>query len=235
MVDPRISPHPPGRWPDGDRRPVHRRGRLGRLWGGLVDYARTAWWGIVAPRVAERAPLIISQAVILRDRNDGRRQVLLSLRADLFGWELPGGTPEPGERTEETLVREVEEETGLEIEIEANVGDWVRTGFRPHTARVFRGRAVAGTLRPSNETPRVGWFEIEALPEGLFPWYREPLAVALEQRADPVRVEERQGWREVRAAMRIDLVTRWRGLPEPRVEDDHASESVPEPSNGGPR
>ncbi len=215
MSGPDLDRHPEGRWPDGDPRPVYSRGRLGRLWGGLVDYARTAWWGLIAPRMTERAPLVITQAVIVRDHSAGP-EVLLTMRADLFGWELPGGTPEEGERAEETLLREVLEETGVDVEIERHVGDWVRTGFRPHTARVYRCRAVAGEPRASHETPRVGWFPIEDLPSGFFPWYRGPLQAALSQsRAGdaPLQKVERQGLAEIIAAMRIDLVTRWRGLP----------------------
>ena len=124
-----MSPH----GSDARRRrgiPVCERGRAGRLWGGLRDYLRTAWWGIVSPRIGESHPLVIAQAVILRDGPP--RQVLLSIRSDLFGWELPGGTLEAGESSEQAVVREVREETGLEVEPVTHVGDWVRRGFRPH-------------------------------------------------------------------------------------------------------
>lgn len=219
------SVHQVGRWPDGSRRPVHTRGRFGRLWGGLADYARTAWWGLVAPRVSESRPLVISQAVILRSAagspdecGDGETstpplEVLLSLRADLFGWELPGGTPLAGEEAEETLLREVREETGFEVVVDRHVGDWTRTGFRPHIARVYRCRVVAGQLTPSSETPRVGWFSVDALPDGFFPWYLAPLARALPGTAEPVVMSESQGLRTVWQAMKIDLGMRWRGLP----------------------
>jgi 8-oxo-dGTP pyrophosphatase MutT (NUDIX family) len=140
---------------------------------------------------------------------------VLSIRSDLFGWELPGGTPEPGESLEATLRREVYEETGLEIEIEAHVGDWRREGFRPHTARVFRCVVVGGSPRPSQETPRVGWFEAERAPAALFPWYREPLAVALDPSTEPVSRVEWQGLASIRQALWIDLSMRWRGLPSP--------------------
>ena len=207
--------HPEGRWPDGDPRPVYSRGRVGRLWGGLVDYARTAWWGLVAPRVIERVPLVITQAVILREGAQGV-EVLLTMRADLFGWELPGGTPEDGESFEETLAREVLEETGLEVEIECHVGNWVRTGFRPHTARIYRCRVAGGSPRASHETPRVGWFPVDAMPSGFFPWYRGPLEAGLaatSAESTALHIVERQGLTEIVAAMRIDLATRWKGLP----------------------
>ncbi len=201
--------------------PVWKRGRVGRLAGGLLDYARTAWWGIVAPRATEKKPLEIAQAVVLRpsDTEAVTQEVLLSIRSDLFGWELPGGTPAAGESLESTVVREVFEETGIEVEIEAHVGDWVRTGFRPHTARVFLCRAVGGELTPSHETPRVGWFDAVVPPRELFPWYLGPLEEAvlrspLSEHADePVRKVESQGWASIGRAMRIDLGFRWRGLP----------------------
>lgn len=37
-------------------------------------------------------------------------------------WALPKGTPEPGETLEQTALREVREETGLAVEIEAPLG-----------------------------------------------------------------------------------------------------------------
>lgn len=37
-------------------------------------------------------------------------------------WNLPKGTPDDGETVEETALREVQEETGLEVEIESQLG-----------------------------------------------------------------------------------------------------------------
>ena len=191
--------------------PVWERGRAGRLWGGLQVYARIAWWGLISPRVSESRPLVIAQAVILRDGPP--RQLLLSIRSDLFGWELPGGTLEVGEMSVEAVVREVAEETGLDVEPVAHVGDWVRSGFRPHTARVYLCRVVGGFEAPSHETPRLSWFDVDVPPDELFPWYHEPIREALAPREGPFEGEDMHGIATIWRAMKIDLAMRWRGLP----------------------
>jgi 8-oxo-dGTP pyrophosphatase MutT (NUDIX family) len=181
----------------------------GRLASAIPIYARIAWWGLVAPRAPGARELRVVQAVILRE---GR--VLLAVRGDLRGWELPGGNPNPGESDEAALLREVREETGLAVEVLRRVGDYRRSGFRPHLARVFACRVLGGGERPSPETPRLAWFDARTPPATLFPWYRQPLADALAEGAAPVARSERQGVSRVLAGLRIDL--------RMRISDDEA-------------
>jgi len=181
------------------------------LLGAVLSYPSIAWWGLVSPRVAEREPLVVLQGVVR-----GEEGVLLAVRTDLRGWELPGGTLEPGEALEDGLRREIREETGLEVAVDRHIGDYRRTGFRPHTACVYLCRAVGGTLTPQPEETRLlRWFQPEALPDTLFPWYREPLADALAAEGAPPAVartvEERQGAASILAAMAIDLRMRLSG------------------------
>jgi 8-oxo-dGTP pyrophosphatase MutT (NUDIX family) len=183
-------------------------GLLVRLAGALPTWARVAWFGLVAPRTSERGPLVVHQGVVLSERG-----VLLAVRGDLRGWELPGGNALPGESEEAAVRREILEETGVEVAVEAHVGDWVRTGFRPHVARIWRCRAVGGSPAPSDETLRVEWCDPAALPATLFPWYRGPLAHVLAGMPTPVVRHERLGIAAVLAGMRIDL--RMRAVGEP--------------------
>ena len=44
-------------------------------------------------------------------------------RGDPLRWSLPKGTPDPGESLEQTALREVREETGLDVAIEAPIGN----------------------------------------------------------------------------------------------------------------
>ena len=174
--------------------------RLTRLAAAVPSYARIAWWGLAAPRISERGPLVVHQGVVL-----GAPGVLLALRAELQGWELPGGEAHPGESGEQAVAREILEETGVAVRVERCVAEYQRSGFRPHLARIYRCRALAGEPRPSAETRRAAWFDPRALPQTLFPWCRGPLRDALEPTQAPVRRHEHQGVATVLAALVIDL------------------------------
>ncbi|EHB68593.1 MULTISPECIES: NUDIX domain-containing protein [Paenibacillus] len=56
--------------------------------------------------------IIVTGGAIIRD-NQGR--ILLQRRSDYGDWGLPGGGMEAGESIEETMIREVFEETGLKV------------------------------------------------------------------------------------------------------------------------
>jgi 8-oxo-dGTP pyrophosphatase MutT (NUDIX family) len=141
----------------------------------------------------------------------GEAGVLLVLRRELRGWELPGGRVEPGEDERAALARELREEAGLEVAVEDLVGEYRRSGFAAHRARVFRCRARGGALRASADTPGVAWFAPDALPDGLFPWFRGPLLDALGPGPFPIEREEHLGLAAIAAGLRIDLAGRWRG------------------------
>ena len=66
----------------------------------------------------ESTPSKIESAggVIIRSGEE-RAEVVLCGRIKEGEWRLPKGTPEPGESREETAIREVREETGVQAAI----------------------------------------------------------------------------------------------------------------------
>uniref|UniRef100_UPI0030EDA008 NUDIX hydrolase n=1 Tax=Aquipuribacter hungaricus TaxID=545624 RepID=UPI0030EDA008 len=91
------------------------------------------------------------------DDGPGDRVVLVeaSRRSDLAGrWFLPGGGVDHGEHPDEAVVREVAEETGLQVrpvalrQVLTDVLDLPHRGVRLHTVRlVYDVEVLGGTLR----------------------------------------------------------------------------------------
>ena len=70
------------------------------------------------PRVKS---LVSSGGVVYRETN-GVPETVLCGRSEPVRWSLAKGTPDAGETLEETALREVREETGLEVELDAPLG-----------------------------------------------------------------------------------------------------------------
>lgn len=103
---------------------------------------------------------------------DRRGHVLLVRRAiEPFrgSWALPAGYQEIDEDPSRTAVREVREESGIEVE----VLELLDLLFIPADARkpanlaVYLCRPVGGTLRPGHDALEAAWFDLDALPEDL--------------------------------------------------------------------
>ncbi|GAA2407925.1 NUDIX domain-containing protein [Streptomyces glaucosporus] len=94
-------------------------------------------------------------------------------------WGLPTGYADKGEPFEETVVREVREETGLDV----RVGELVRlrSGYRLRVEVAYEARLVGGTLRIDPfEILEARWFRPDDLPEGL----QESHRLLIERRPD---------------------------------------------------
>lgn len=109
--------------------------------------------------------LVVAVAAVVLD---GQDRVLMIERADNGLWAIPGGAQEVGETTTAAAIREVREETGLDVEITGLVGIYSDPRHviayddgevRQEFSICFRARPVGGQLAPSNESTRVQWIE----------------------------------------------------------------------------
>ena len=64
----------------------------------------------------------VSAGGVVYRNQDGTIEFALCGRRTPQTWSLPKGTPEPGESMEETALREVREETGLNVELGESLG-----------------------------------------------------------------------------------------------------------------
>jgi ADP-ribose pyrophosphatase YjhB (NUDIX family) len=106
-------------------------------------------------------------------------EFLLERRRDNGLWGLPGGGVFPGETLEATAVREIQEETGLRIEVTGFLGIYSDprdgrivcypdNGDLAHIIDViFIASVVSGNLRASDESFEVRFFRRHELPENI--------------------------------------------------------------------
>lgn len=79
----------------------------------------------MSTRAARRLPVIDAVSaggVVWRRESDDGIEVVIGYEARERRWALPKGTPDRGESIEETALREVAEETGLEVALGEKVG-----------------------------------------------------------------------------------------------------------------
>jgi ADP-ribose pyrophosphatase YjhB (NUDIX family) len=105
-------------------------------------------------------------------------RLLLQRRDDTGRWGLPGGGVEPGESVRQAIVREVREETGLEVEpvrligvysdpVHHQVVSYPDGNVIHYVSSVFECVVCAGALECGDESLELGWFDPEALPEDM--------------------------------------------------------------------
>jgi 8-oxo-dGTP pyrophosphatase MutT (NUDIX family) len=107
---------------------------------------------------------------------DGEGRILLHRRQDNNQWALPGGKMELGESLAACAIREVKEETGLDVEVTGIVGIYTDPKHvfayddgevRQEFSICFRTRVVSGELEVSDESFAVAFktpAEVESLP-----------------------------------------------------------------------
>lgn len=118
----------------------------------------------------KRFPVIVAAAVLVE-----KQRVLLTQRkkgSHLAGaWEFPGGKVEPGEDPRDALVRELQEEVGIDVTVE----DPVEVTFHAYPEKSVLLLFFAVRRREGSPEPRaidvaaVKWGAVDDLQDALFP------------------------------------------------------------------
>jgi ADP-ribose pyrophosphatase YjhB (NUDIX family) len=120
---------------------------------------------IYGERIGATARLRVGCSATIFDGTHER--ILLTRRTDNSRWCLPGGAVEAGESVEETCIREVREETGLEVRVIRLIGVY----SSPHRiveyadgnrwqfiSLSFEAEVIGGELGLSDETSEFGYY-----------------------------------------------------------------------------
>lgn len=83
-------------------------------------------------------------------------------------WSIPGGVVHTGELLRDAVIREMREETGLEVEPLEVVEVFESISVLFHYVVIdYLCRVAAGNLKPGDDALDARWFSINALPENI--------------------------------------------------------------------
>lgn len=124
------------------------------------------WISRVVPGVKGYVTPKVSVAAVVRNR---RSEILLIQRGDSGVWLYPTGWADVGYSPSEVVIKEVKEETGVDVEVVGVLAvlDGMRSGFTliPMYSIVFLCEYKGGEIRRHPlETQDAGWFSLDALP-----------------------------------------------------------------------
>lgn len=157
---------------------------------GPLEQVVAEWVASVGRGVANYVtPKVAVGAVVGNDQ----REILLIKRPDSGTWLYPTGWADVGYSASEVVVKEVREETGIDVEPVRLIAvhDGLRAGFTsvPLYSLVFLCRASGGELCAHPlECADLGWFDEDHLPSpmaGAGRWLPQALAAV---RGEPVEV-----------------------------------------------
>jgi len=107
-------------------------------------------------------------------------KALLIQRRDLPVWVLPGGGIDPGETPEEAACREMEEETGLQVEIVRKIAEYTPINRLAKFTHFFEVKKVGGKLTTGAETRDIKFYHRTCLPKRLPDFQKEWIDDAFE-------------------------------------------------------
>jgi ADP-ribose pyrophosphatase YjhB (NUDIX family) len=138
----------------------------------------------------------IGSFAIILDENS---KVLLCLRTDKNVWNLPGGKVEIGESPWAAVIREVKEETGLDVKIKRLLGVYSKPE-KPDIVFSFLCQPVSGKLTLNNEAKDLKYFSLDEIPENTLSKHVARIKHYFTQKDELILMEQYDNGEEVSAS-----------------------------------
>lgn len=121
-------------------------------------------------------------------------KILLVRRKDFPIWDLPGGKQEDNEDIETCVIRETKEETGYQINVEKQIGEYHRPE-RNDIQYIFVGKMVGGEpIIGGKETSKLKFYNPHFLPLLMVPHRKEQIKDCLSGKDNIVTIlKEKKG------------------------------------------
>ena len=111
---------------------------------------------------------------------DDKKRILFCHRTDHDLWNLPGGALEKGEAPWQGVIREVKEETGLDVAVDRLAGVYY-TPNQNQIAFSFICKIIGGEPTVTEESDGFSYFQFKEIPKNFPPRHRERIKHALER------------------------------------------------------
>ncbi|ASO18927.1 ADP-ribose pyrophosphatase YjhB (NUDIX family) [Actinoalloteichus hoggarensis] len=144
------------------------------------------------PTAPQANSIVVAVTAVIQDET-GR--LLMIRRTDNDLYAIPGGAQDIGETISHTVVREVKEETGIDVEVQKITGIYTDPEHviaytdgevRQEFSICFRAIPTGGELRTSNESKEVLWVEPDDLDAlNIHPSIRLRITHGIERSGEP--------------------------------------------------
>ena len=121
------------------------------------------------PNYRPVTPLIAADIIIELVDHPGRPIVLIERKNPPYGWAIPGGFMDVGERLEVAAIREAKEEVCLDVNLKALLGIYSdpKRDDRGHTVTAVYVAEAKGEPQAADDAKNLAIFEVDKIPTEL--------------------------------------------------------------------
>ncbi len=121
------------------------------------------------PNYRPETPLIAADTIIELLDQPGRPIVLIERKNPPYGWAIPGGFVDVGERLEMAAIREAKEEVCLDVSLKALLGMYSdpKRDDRGHTVTAVYVAEAKGVPEAADDAKNLAVFDLDKLPQDL--------------------------------------------------------------------